>query len=188
MGLFDTLMHWYYETIDLEWDDNLKYAKYNVSSNEYDLTFLKDISENLLSKDKEETKLKYIGLTLRSYYIIFLFGICVHYTFMRTFFFLRNQYSYIKPNSHCERSKNVEEVELGNLKSKSESVTLHKEQITCKLTMGNYFTHIFASIVIPDILVDWDDEEVQEEKNEEDNLDSKMITASQTIEVSTGIC
>lgn len=136
MGLLNLLRHWYYETVDIEWDDTLTYAKYNISSKDYDLMYIKDLSPELLSNDKEGTTLKYTGFTLQKYYIIFLCGILVHYAIMRTFFFFKENYS-------------------GAAKKETLNVKTNHTKFT--LTAGKYFTHVFASIVIPDVLEDWDE-------------------------------
>lgn len=130
MGLFNLLVHWYYETANVEWrgssvkspDLPFGYSEFNTSTGQYDFVNIEDIKEQLLSKDKEGRLLKYTGLSLGQYYAVFFSGLILHYLLVLLILRLKAIFTE-------EKRMNIN---------------------------GMYLSHVFSSIVLPEVFEDWD--------------------------------
>ena len=127
MGLFNLLVHWYYETVNVEWRGSsvgspFGYSEFNTSTGQYDFVNIEDIKEQLLSKDKEGRLLKYTGLSLGQYYAVFFSGLIFHYLLVLLTLRLKAIFTE-------EKRMNIN---------------------------GMYLSHVFSSIVLPEVFEDWD--------------------------------
>ena len=151
MGLFNLLEHWFYETANLEWRNGLSYSIFNTTTEIYEDTRIDDIKDKLLSKDKEGTLLKYTGLALRQYFLIFMAWIILHYLLIMVMIILKKRFGFEEDN----------EIDLKNIHETSE---VEESRKTIKKTENSkyhrfwrkYMTYVFSSIVVPEISDDWD--------------------------------
>ena len=153
MGLFNLLVHWFYETADVEWSSaNLGYSEFNTTTMVYEFTKIDEFKDRLLSKDKEGTKLKYTGLSLRHYSLIFFIGIILHYVLMTLMITVKKK------------------IKTGVIKDKRE-----KEETSLPSFRGKYMSYVFSSIAFPEISEDWDEDDnyargVNSDATEEDAI------------------
>ena len=131
LGLYNLLAHYQYESQGFLWNDTNIYNFENLDNlnkTEYIVT-----TENVDSGTEKIPITKYTGLSMKTYYVIFLFGMLFHFLLM-----------------------------LVKLTTESSEIHIQTTSKNSKVTETSSFLRAFTSFVIPEVSSDWDENETMD--------------------------
>jgi len=131
LGLYNLLAHYQYESQGFLWNDTSIYNFENLDNlnkTEYIVT-----TENVDSGTEKIPITKYTGLSMKTYYVIFLFGMLFHFLLM-----------------------------LVKLTTESSEIHIQTTSKNSKVTETSSFLRAFTSFVIPEVSSDWDENETMD--------------------------
>ena len=126
LGLYNLLAHYQYESQGFSWDGGE--ANYSQGSSDFRTHDGVSTNQVIHSEDKTIQITNYTGLTMKTYYVIFLFGMMFHFLLMLM--------KYTREESKMSH-------QLPKKKLKRRSITP--------------FLRAFTSFVIPEVSTDWDE-------------------------------
>ena len=160
LGLFNILIHWVYEVADYGFNRTITWQEYEVNSdgsydyerpvkfsiydpetNDFEIIYLKNITSELLTK---EPYTKYTGFSLSVYYALFIIGVIIHCLVVAIYDWTSQPHKYLSEFSDSGENK----VPLTRLESQMKGNAKNAD---------NIFIHCFTTIVISDVLKDWDE-------------------------------
>ena len=144
LGLWNLLAHYQYESNGFRWKKDELDDIFNQERTQSGRIFLSDVA---ISESEEEISItKYTGLTMKTYYVIFLIGMATHFLLMM----LKDVVFQTRREKHF----------MNGAIYKDAKVNLPKEEEEESVANNRWFTSFLRAItsyVLPELSVDWDE-------------------------------
>ena len=161
LGLYNLLAHYQYEANGFSWqEDSIREVLVQGDKTKDIPVFLADVTNSNQTSDAIPIT-KYTGLSMKTYYVIFLLGMLLHFLIMLVKDLARNK-----------------SINISNTKQKNE-FSMPKGQFKMGFAEKNWFSSFlraFTSYVIPEVSIDWDENQDGLHLEEKNVIEVSIIT------------